>query len=78
MTEWSKHVHRFAKKHNMTYKQANVSRKCKEAYKKRKPSPRRRMNVIPTITVEEDDDDPKTKKTYERGKRKNIDKNMKP
>ena len=50
MTEWSKHVHRFAKKHNMTYKQANVSKKCKEAYKKRKTSPRkksprkRRMN----------------------------------
>ena len=42
MTEWSKHVHRFAKKHNMTYKQANVSRKCKEAYKKRKTSPRRK------------------------------------
>ena len=50
----------------MTYKQANVSKKCKEAYKKRKPSPRRRMNVIPTITVEEDDDDPK-QKTYIEG-----------
>ena len=45
MTEWSKHVHRFAKKHNMSYKQANVSKKCKEAYKKRKTSPRR-MNAF--------------------------------
>ncbi len=46
MTEWSKHVHRFAKKHNMSYKQANRSRKCKETYKKRKTSPRRRrMNA---------------------------------
>ena len=44
MTEWSKHVHRFAKKHNMTYKKANVSKKCKEAYKKRKTSPRRKMS----------------------------------
>ena len=45
MTEWSDHVHRFAKKHNMTYKKAQVSRECKEAYKKRKTSPRRkRMN----------------------------------
>ena len=35
MTEWSKHVHRFAKKHNMSYKEANVSKKCKEDYKKR-------------------------------------------
>ena len=42
MTDWSKHVHRFAKKHNMSYKQANVSKKCKEAYKKRKTSPRRK------------------------------------
>ena len=41
MTEWSKHVHRFAKKHKMTYKQANVSKKCKEAYKKRKTSPKK-------------------------------------
>ena len=44
MTDWSKHVHRFAKKHNMTYKKANVSRKCKEAYKKRRTSPRRKMS----------------------------------
>ena len=44
MTEWSKHVHRFAKKHNMSYKQANVSKKCKEAYKKRKTSPRRKTS----------------------------------
>ena len=42
MTDWSKHVHRFAKKHNMTYKKANVSRKCKETYKKRRTSPRRK------------------------------------
>ena len=42
MTEWSKHVHRFAKKHNMSYKKANVSRKCKEAYRKRKTSPKRK------------------------------------
>ena len=42
MTDWSKHVHRFAKKHNMSYKQANVSKKCKEAYKKRKTSPRKK------------------------------------
>ena len=48
MTEWSKHVHRFAKKNKMTYKQANVSKKCKETYKKRKTSPRRRrMNNPP-------------------------------
>ena len=44
MTEWSKHVHRFAKKHNMSYKQANVSKKCKEAYKKRRTSPRKKMS----------------------------------
>lgn len=44
MTDWSKHVHRFAKKHNMSYKQANRSRKCKETYKKRKTSPRRKMS----------------------------------
>ena len=44
MTDWSEHVHRFAKKHKMTYKQANVSKKCKEAYKKRKTSPMRRLN----------------------------------
>ncbi len=44
MTDWSKHVHRFAKKHNMTYKKANRSRKCKETYKKRKTSPRRKMS----------------------------------
>ena len=44
MTEWSKHVHRFAKKHNMSYKQANVSKKCKEAYKKRKTSPRKKTS----------------------------------
>ena len=56
MTDWSKHVHRFAKKHKMTYKQANVSKKCKETYKKRKTSPRRkkksprkrRMNIPPS------------------------------
>ena len=47
MTEWSKHVHRFAKKHNMSYKQANVSRKCKEAYEKRKTSPRRKRKTSP-------------------------------
>lgn len=45
MSEWSKHVHRFAKKHNMSYKQANSNRKCKEAYKKRKTSSRR-MNLV--------------------------------
>ena len=45
MTDWSKHVHRFAKKNNMTYKQANVSKKCKEDYKKRKTSPRRRKKT---------------------------------
>lgn len=44
MTDWSKHVHRFAKKHNMSYKQANRSKKCKETYKKRKTSPRRKMS----------------------------------
>ena len=44
MTEWSKHVHRFAKKHNLSYKQANVSKKCKEAYKKRKTSPRKKTS----------------------------------
>ena len=44
MTDWSKHVHRFAKKHNMSYKQASRSRKCKETYKKRKTSPRRKMS----------------------------------
>ena len=55
MTEWSKHVHRFAKKHNMSYKQANRSRKCKETYKKRKTSPRRRrMN---TNGMSDDDKD---------------------
>ena len=47
MTDWSKHVHRFAKKHNMSYKQANVSKKCKEAYKKRKTSPRRKRKTSP-------------------------------
>ena len=47
MTEWSKHVHRFAKKHNMSYKQANVSKKCKEAYRKRKTSPRRKRMYSP-------------------------------
>ena len=44
MTDWSKHVHRFSKKHKMTYKQANVSKKCKEAYKKRKTSPRKKKS----------------------------------
>ncbi len=54
MTDWSKHVHLFAKKHNMSYKKANVSKKCKETYKKRKNkmSPwgrknRKRLNVPP-------------------------------
>ena len=65
MTEWSKHVHRFAKKHNMSYKQANVSKKCKEAYKKRKTSPRklsprkksprRRMSAFEGLDEEDSD-----------------------
>ena len=69
MTDWSKHVHRFAKKHNMSYKQANRSRKCKETYKKRKTSPRRksprrksprRMNPPDLIDEEDDLDKVKT------------------
>ena len=49
MTEWSDHVHRFAKKHKMTYNQARSSKKCKELYKKEKIKFRRgspkRMNA---------------------------------
>ena len=69
MTEWSKHVHRFAKKHNMSYKQANRSRRCKETYKKRKTSPRRKSPRRKTspgrkrrMNISNDDD---TMKNYE-------------
>jgi len=41
MTEWSEHVKRYAKKHKMSYREASMSAKCKESYKKKKMSPRR-------------------------------------
>ena len=41
MTEWSEHVKRYAKKHKMTYQQANKNDKCKEAYRKKRMSPKR-------------------------------------
>lgn len=50
MTKWSEHVHRFAKKHKMTYREAQISRDCKEKYRRKKgkmspkTSPRRKMN----------------------------------
>ncbi len=43
MTEWSEHVKRYAKKHKMSYRQASMDSKCKEAYQKKK----KRMNVPP-------------------------------
>ena len=53
MTEWSEHVHRFAKKKKMTYREASMDPRCKKEYEKskivfRKSSPTRkkkRMNV---------------------------------
>ena len=36
MTVWSEHVNRYAKKHKMSYRQASMDTKCKEAYKKKK------------------------------------------
>ena len=36
MTEWSDHVKRYAKKHKMTYQQANKNSKCRKLIKKRK------------------------------------------
>ena len=66
MTEWSKHVHRFAKKHNMTYKQANVSRKCKEAYKKRKTSPKKMSPRRRRMNGPDEDDEKKTGKRYKK------------
>ncbi len=53
MTEWSDHVHRFAKKKKMTYREASMDPRCKKEYEKskivfRKSSPTRkkkRMNV---------------------------------
>ena len=43
MTEWSEHVKRYAKRHKMSYRQASMNGKCKEAYQKKKKrmSPRR-------------------------------------
>jgi hypothetical protein len=53
MTEWSDHVHRFAKKKKMTYREASMDLRCKKEYEKskivfRKSSPTRkkkRMNI---------------------------------
>ena len=48
MTLWSKHVHRYAKRNKLSYKEAQENTDCKEKYKKKinktspKPSPRRR------------------------------------
>ena len=36
MTAWSDHVRRYAKKHKMSYQQANTNPKCKEAYQKKR------------------------------------------
>ena len=43
MTDWSDHVKRYAKKHKMSYREANTNSKCKEAYQKKKKrmSPRK-------------------------------------
>ena len=55
MSRWSEHVKKYAKKHKMSYQQANKNDKCKEAYqkkkkrmspKKKKTSPvKRRLNM---------------------------------
>ena len=48
MTAWSDHVKKYAKKHKMSYQQANKNAKCKEAYqKKKKISPSRILSGSP-------------------------------
>ena len=43
MTLWSEHVHRYAKKHKLSYREAQKNTDCKEKYKrkKNKTSPRK-------------------------------------
>ena len=43
MSKWSEHVKRYAKKHKMSYREASMDSRCKEAYRKKKKrmSPRR-------------------------------------
>ena len=40
MSEWSDHVKRYAKKHKISYQQANTNPNCKESYRKKRMSPR--------------------------------------
>ena len=48
MTAWSDHVKKYAKKHKMSYQQANKNTECKEAYqKKKKISPSRILSGSP-------------------------------
>jgi len=42
MTEWSEHVKKYAKKHKMSYRQASMDSKCKEAYQKKKKRMKKR------------------------------------
>ena len=44
MSAWSEHVKRYAKKHKMSYQQANTNSKCKEAYQKKKLGSRRKTS----------------------------------
>ena len=46
MSKWSDHVHKYAKKHQMTYKEAQMSKDCKEAYKKKNSKLSPRMNGL--------------------------------
>ena len=54
MTEWSDHVHRYAKKNKIPYREAQKNDDCKEKYKKRKNKTfplRRKMNgIFPIVT----------------------------
>lgn len=46
MSKWSDHVHKYAKKHKMTYKEAQMSKECKETYKKKNGKLSPRMNGL--------------------------------
>ena len=75
MKKWSEHVHRYAKRHKITYMEAQKNEKCKESYK-RKTSPRkgrksRRMlfgPVVPPLSKVEMEEEVKNCENIRRAK----------